>query len=247
MKLIKASLCFLTLSLSVFSAAAQVQAQLQPVAKTWQISQAFKPPERGTPTTTIGGASRGSACLKEKKALKGLIPENKLGLTFAEHPTFYWSVPLTTVKTAQLTLFTGQGKKVLYETNLTIPNKAGIISFTLPADAPPLEVGKTYHWYLSLICDDSDYSNNPRVEGWVERTKPESPLMEKLAKADLQKLPTLYAEAGIWYEALDSLVQLRRTQPNDLKTRLDWKQFLNSVGLNAIANEPLIDCCQPQN
>jgi hypothetical protein len=247
MKWINASLCFLTFSLPVFSASAQVQAQSLPVRKTWQISQVFKPPERGTPTTTIGGASRGSACLKEKKALKGLIPENKLGLTFAEHPTFYWSVPPTTVKTAQLTLFTDQDKKVHYETTLTIPNKAGIISFTIPANAPPLKVGKTYHWYLSLICDELDFSNNPRVEGWVERTQPESPLLEKLAKADLQKLPTLYAEAGIWYEALDSLVQLRRSQPNDLKTRIDWRQFLNSVGLSAIAYEPLIDCCQPQN
>lgn len=247
MKLIKTNLCFLAFSLPLFSQAAQVQAQSIPTTKTWQISQAFKPPQREAPPASAGGATRGISCLKGNKALTPLIPANKLGLTFSEHPTFFWYVPPSPVKTAKLLVLADAGKKVFYETALTLPDKAGIMSYTLPDNTPPLEVGKTYRWYLTLVCDDQDSSNNPRVDGWVKRTQPELTLSEALGKSNLQQLPTLYAEAGIWHEALISLVQLRRTGSSKLKTTLNWRQFLNSVGLNAIATEPLIDCCTAKN
>ncbi|AFZ26621.1 protein of unknown function (DUF928) [Cylindrospermum stagnale PCC 7417] len=247
MKLIKTNLCFLAFSLPLFSQAAQVQAQSVPTTKTWQISQAFKPPQREAPPASAGGASRGTSCVKGNKAFTPLIPANKLGLTFSERPTFFWYVPPSPVKTAQLLVLDDSGKNVFYETSLTLPDKTGIISYTLPDNTPALEVGKTYRWYLTLVCDDQDSSSNPRVDGWVKRTQPELTLSEALLKSNLQQLPTLYADAGIWHEALTSLVQLRRTGTNKLKTTLNWRQFLNSVGLNAIASEPLIDCCTAKN
>ncbi|MBD2384833.1 DUF928 domain-containing protein [Cylindrospermum sp. FACHB-282] len=243
MKWIKPYLCFLAFSLPLFSQAARVQAQSIPTTKTWQISQAFKPPQREAPPASVGGATRGISCLEGNKRLTSLIPANKLGLTFSEHPTFFWYIPTSPVKTAQLIILADADKSVFYETALTLPNVPGIISYTIPSSNPPLEVGKTYRWYLMVLCDDQDFSKNPRVDGWVKRTQPESSLSQALSNSNLQQLPSLYANAGIWHEALSSLVQLRRTERNNLTTTLNWRQFLNSVGLNAIASEPLIDCC----
>ncbi|MEH2265463.1 DUF928 domain-containing protein, partial [Nostoc sp.] len=87
---------------------------------------------------------------------------------------------------------------------------------------------------LLLFVLHQGYILPPLVNSFLEIT---------LAKANLYKLPTIYAEAGIWHEALTSLVQLRQTEPNNFKARLDWRQFFKSVGLSAIASEPLIDCC----
>ncbi|RCJ19677.1 hypothetical protein A6770_05920 [Nostoc minutum NIES-26] len=253
MKWIKPSLYLAVFSLPtclnlvpLSASTAQVQAQLHRTEKTWQISQAFKPPKRGDPPASAGGSTRGSSCLTGNQPLTSLIPSNKLGLTFAQHPTFFWYVPQSPVKTAKFRIVAHKEQKLFYETTLRLPNRPGIISFTLPEKTPPLAVNKTYHWYLTIVCDPEDSSENPIVDGWVERTQPELSLSQALAKADLRKQPTLYAEAGIWHEALTTLAQLRRSEPHSLKTRLDWRQFFKSVGLSAIASEPLIDCCKAE-
>ncbi|MFS0517913.1 DUF928 domain-containing protein [Nostoc sp. UIC 10607] len=249
MKWIKPSLYFVAFSLPLCllsALTAQVQAQSDHSNKTWQISQTFKPPQRGKPPASAGGSTRGGSCITGKKLITPLIPPDKLGLTFAQRPTFFWYVPASKVKTAKFLLL-AEDQNVFYETSFPLPNKPGIVGFKLPDSAPALAVGKTYHWYLTILCDAQDSSENPTVDGWVERTQPGAPLSEALAKANLYKFPSIYAEAGIWHEALNSLVQLRRTEPNNLKARLDWRQFFKSVGLSAIASEPLIDCCTSKN
>jgi len=204
------------------------------------ISQAFKPPKRQGPPVSAGGSTRGSSCLTEKKSITPLIPTNKLGLTISQRPTLFWYIPPSSAKTANLALVTYPEQKLLYEATFTLPNQPGIIGYTLPTTSPALEIGKTYRWYLTLVCDSPDFSQNPRVDGWVERIQPESSLSRAIAKADARKLPSIYAEAGIWYEALASLVQLRRSEPKNVTYIANWRQFLQSVKLNAIASEPLL-------
>ncbi|MDZ8237505.1 MAG: DUF928 domain-containing protein [Nostoc sp. ChiQUE01a] len=244
MKLIKSSQYFLVFSLplclnftdSTFTA----QAQSYQPNKTWQISQTFKPPKRGAPPVSAGGSTRGGSCLTGKKLITPLTPPNKLGLTLGERPTFFWHIPESSVKTAKFLLFADNDQTLFYETSFILPKKSGIVSFTLPDSAPALAVNKTYHWYMTIVCNAEDSSENPIVDGWVERIKPELALSEALAKANLRKLPAIYAEAGIWHEALTTLVQLRRTEPNNLKVRLDWREFFKSVNLSAIASNPAI-------
>lgn len=249
MKCIKSSVHFAVFSilcldfLAISSLTAQVKAESFSGEKTWQISQAFKPPKRADPPPSAGGSTRGSSCLKGNKPLTSLLPPNKLGLTLAERPTFFWFVPESSVKTAKFLLLTDNNEKVVYETTLTLPNKPGIISFTLPNTAPELAVGKSYHWYLTVVCNSLDSSINPWVDGWVERTQAEARLSENLAKANPQKLPSLYAEAGIWHDALATSVQLRRNDPKNLRARINWWTFLKSVKLTALASEQFIDCC----
>jgi len=222
---------------------AQVKAESFPVNQALQISQAFKPPKRADPPPSAGGSTRGYACLKGNKKLVSLTPPNKLGLTLAERPTFFWFVPQSSVKTANFVILADQDENVFYETTLTLPNKPGIVSFMLPNTAPKLAVGKTYHWYLTVVCNSQDSSTNPWIDGWIERTQAEASLSAALAKAQPRKLPSLYAEAGIWHEALATAAQLRRTDPQNLRVRIDWWTLLRSVQLTSIASEQLIDCC----
>lgn len=249
MKWIKSSANFAVSSLlcldvlPVFSFSSQVKAESFSGEKTWQISQAYKPPKRADPPPSAGGSTRGSACLKGNKKIVALLPPNKLGLTLAEHPTFFWFVPQSTVKTAKFAILADKDENSIYETTLTLPNQTGIISFTIPNNAPKLALGKTYHWYLTVVCNSQDSSTNPWVDGWVERTQAEAKLSADLAKAPPNKLPSLYAEAGIWYEALTTSAQLRRTDPKNIKSRMDWWTLLKSVKLNTLASEQFIDCC----
>jgi hypothetical protein len=42
------------------------------------------------------------------------------------------------------------------------------------------------------------------------------------------------------------LAQLRHDRPNDSKVIDAWKELLNSVELEAIATEPLVECCKAE-
>ncbi|MBD2357575.1 DUF928 domain-containing protein [Tolypothrix sp. FACHB-123] len=261
MKWIAQSISLVAFSIPMFlelatipSLAAQAQAQVDPTLLTqqqkqpWLISQAFKPPQRGTAPPSAGGATRGSYCVQKNQLLTPLLPKENIGLTFSERPTFFWHVPANTVKTAQFSILAEGDENsieddVVYEATLNVPNKAGIMKFTLPEGSSPLKVGKRYHWYLTLICDRQNPPRNPSTEGWVERTQPEATLSKALEQADIRKRPALYAEAGIWHEALTSLVELRCAEPNNFKVTSDWRRFFLSVNLSQFASEPILDCC----
>ncbi|BAY13226.1 DUF928 domain-containing protein [Calothrix sp. NIES-2098] len=281
MKWIEQSLRIVAFSIPMFlelatipSLAIQAQAQVDPVSlsqqqkQPWLISQVFKPPKRGLPPESAGGATRqftppqrglppasaggatrgSSSCVQKNQLLTPLIPKENIGLTFSERPTFFWHVPQSTVKTAQFVILADGNQNdadddVVYETTVTLPTKPGIMKLTLPASASPLKVGKRYHWYMTLVCDEQNPSRNPNLEGWVERTQPEPTLSKAIEQADLRKRPALYADAGIWHEALASLVELRCAEPNNLKVRADWRRFFQSVDLSQVASDQILDCC----
>ncbi|MEH2078541.1 MAG: DUF928 domain-containing protein [Nostoc sp.] len=206
----------------------------------WQISQKFIPPNRKAPQTTAGGGSRGGSCfLENKETSTPLMPPNKLGLTFAERPTFYWFVPQMPVQTAHFSLL--EDERILYETTFKLPNQSGIIGFTLPAKASSLKVGKKYHWYMSIACSSEELAEEISVDGWVERIQPTADLLKQIARTNPKQRSQVYARAGIWYEVLHTLVQQRLTDPGDRTVMANWKALLESVGLNDLVSKPLVN------
>lgn len=203
----------------------------------------FKPPKRGAPRSTAGGATRG-ACLAGSRALVPLMPKESIGLTVAERPSFFVYTPPTRNQTAEFLLLTKDDTEVVYQTTFTLPKQAGVIRFDLPKEAPALKVGQEYHWFITLQCDPNrGPSGNPTIEGWVERIEPTPALTQALTTAPPENLPGIYAEAGIWHETLTSLADRRRDTPDNPKLLSDWRDLLRSVGLDGVATEPLVECC----
>jgi len=213
---------------------------------TLKISQSFKPPSRGTAPPSAGGATRGSTCLQGGKKLTSLVPQNRLGLTYSSNPTFYWYVPQSPAKTARFLLLNQDDTDVVYEATMTLPNQAGVMSFTLP-QSTALQVGKQYHWYLVVGCSQLDQSVNPSVEGWVERVAPDAAVSQQLQKAIGRERATIYAENGIWHEAVTTLAKLRSINGQDAGAIAGWNELLKSVNLDAIAAEPLLNLTLGQN
>ncbi len=212
-----------------------------------QLSQSFRPPSRGTAPPSAGGATRGESCLKGSQQLTSLVPQNRLGLTYSSNPTFYWYVPQSPATTAKFLLLNSDDSDVVYETNLALPKQSGIVSFTLPSSAPPLAVGKQYHWYLVVGCNQMDQSANPSVEGWVERVQPEGTMTRQLEKATPTERVQIYADNGIWHEAVTTLAGLRQTNPTDRSAIAGWQALLTSVNLERLASEPLLRATLSQN
>ncbi|MFB2833825.1 DUF928 domain-containing protein [Floridanema evergladense] len=233
----------------------EVKGQKQQLTRSknlaWQVSQSYQPPDRGAPAITAGGASRGG-CIESAGVLTSLMPQNNLGLTITGYPTFFWYVPQSRAKALEFKLLDSKNGRIIYQKTLAVPKNSGIVSFTLPKDelSAPLEVGKMYHWFLTMVCsskqneeDITDKSGNVIVDGWVERTELSPSLVNKLKNAAPSDRPALYAAAGIWHDSLTTLVELLRQKPNDRNLKNQWKNLLESVGLNVIVEKPLLNCC----
>lgn len=53
----------------------------------------------------------------------------------------------------------------------------------------------------------------------------------------------VYAANGIWYDALDTLAQLRLSNPNDPNLISNWDILMKAAGIDEIASEPITRCC----
>ena len=189
-----------------------------------------------------GGAARGNcnADGTEKIDVVALMPDTNIGLTVAEKPTVFFRVSKTSVQEAKFNLLNEKGDTIIYDKTIPLTSTGDVMSFTLPADAPALEVGKEYQWELVVNCDPDDQGGNPRVRTAIKRVQPSSTLMSKLAQAKPSDRPSLYADEGIWIDALSTLAKLRVANPNDSELKEEWTTLLTSAGLQALATAPLI-------
>ncbi|GAC1460455.1 MAG: hypothetical protein NVS2B14_12830 [Chamaesiphon sp.] len=236
------SVCLTLVSIPRFVTRVQAQqvAQEQLVSKPLKISQAFTPPKLGAPSSTAGGGVR-STCIQSATPLTALIPGNSLPLTVATNPTFLVYIPKSEAKTAEFVLKDEQENDVFRKT-MPLPATSGIVSFTMPStkQASNLEVGKNYHWYWALICKPEDRREDVFVDAWIQRTALPKNLSQQLIKVAPQERVALYAKNGIWGEAVSTLADLHRAHPNDPKITANWQELLKSVGLEKIAEEPLL-------
>lgn len=202
------------------------------------------PSDIGEPGQRSGAGSRGcigdeSLAPSSEKQLTALMPvysgsELVFGVTTAEHPTLGFYVPYPRPATGKFVLQDQEGNPV-YKTDVTLPEKPGVVSLSLPPTAPPLEPGKLYHWYFKVYCQPQQPPFY--VDGWIRRDSLNSALERQLEQATPQQRVALYAANGIWHEALTTAAELRRTDPN----ASEWATLLRDVGLDAIATEPIIE------
>lgn len=206
------------------------------------------PPDIGKPQTTTGGGSRGCEFEDEQKQptpskqqkLTALAPSNGWGLTTRDRPTFWFYVAYSRQLPGKFVL-QDEAERTVYQTPLTVTGTPGVVSFSLPSTAPPLEIGKRYRWYFNIYCQPEQVP--VFVEGWIKRAEPNPTLNSQLEKATPQQRVAFYAAEGWWYDALTASAELHRTNPNDA----NWITLLKAVGLEAIATEPIVECCKPKN
>lgn len=235
------------LSLNLFTA---------PILATFAQSQntskvVYNPPKNLTaPRVTAGGVTRSGNC-SDMSCLIALMPGNKtevepFPLTVSERPTFFFSVPQMQGR-AQFRLYLEGNSSTpetrIYKTVFPVSSTPGIISFSLPQDAPALEVDKNYRWEFSV----GDVTNYETVKGFVRRVNLDAAILGQLNKAQPIEKAVIYAKAGIWFETLKTLADLVSSQPNKSELTTEWTTLLQSVALEKIASQPLVNCCKASN
>lgn len=215
------------------------------------MAQEFKAPKRGVPGRRVGGGTRDPVgCVQGRPSyLTALLPQTNLGLTTSAYPRFFWFMPQTKARLAEFTLYEGTeetpDRTLIYKTTFAIAGTPGIASLSLPSDAgtPPLQVGKDYHWSVTLICSPEQPQSNIDVDGWVQRIALEPPLRNQLAQASPRDRVSLYAQNGLWFDTLTALAELRCARPSDSTVAKSWATVLKSVKLDAIVEQPMVQSC----
>jgi len=192
----------------------------------------FVPPNRGSPLARMGGATRG-ASTDDLPRIEALVPE-EAGWTLEEQPVLYWYLSEPTDVRIDLVVMRLDPMEILLETTLPPPKGAGIQRIRLADQGVKLEPGVSYQWLVKLVPDASDRSYDRIVGGGLERVTPSPELQRKLGEPSVSR-PHALAEAGIWYDALDSLSQQIDAAPGN---RTLWNQraaLLEQVGLPEVA------------
>lgn len=224
-------------------AQSEAVSQSQSIVGTSIARITFEPPGEGKPDDTAGGASRGDGCPQEilavGRCVTPLMPAIKNSLTVAEHPTFFVYVPQTSAREIFFGLV-DENNNSHYQIKIPIESKSGILSFKLPDNAPPLEIGKNYRWTFIIVGDQGLRPDSPGVRGEIRRISPNAELMSQLQNQPLLERAALYGKNGIWYDMVASLAEARREEPGNATLVSTWQELLNSAGLEAIATKPFL-------
>lgn len=190
----------------------------------------FVPPSNlGRPGNREGAATRGTCkfdVTEKDPALTALIPRSNIGLTTTANPTVFWYLPKNNYQVGEMMLYkaTETDQTLVDRATFLLEGRPIVDRFTWANHS--LAPNQDYRWVLSLICDPAnpDPSQIVFVEGWIRRVDPSPTLQTALAKAQGLNRFQVYAQAGLWYDALTVLAK----QPISPSVRQEWSKLLSA-------------------
>jgi hypothetical protein len=194
----------------------------------------YKPPLRGAPGGRVGGGTRGSG--REVFVLMVLAPDHS-ALTVSEQPSLYWFISSATSLPIEVTVMDLRTSRPVLEARLAAPITPGVHRIRLADHDVRLEPGVPYRWFVTIVPDSDRRSKDILAGGAIERVEPPQGLAAKLAQARKEETASLYAEAGVWYEALTAISDLIESAPNDAVLRKQRATLLAQVGLPTVGED----------
>jgi hypothetical protein len=192
----------------------------------------YQPPKRGAPGGRVGGGTRGIQ--RDVFVLSVLAPDHS-GFTVSEQPSLYWFISNSTSYPVELTVMDPKGVQPILETRIPLPVQAGVHRIRLADHGIRLKPGEAYRWFVAVVPDAERRSKDILAGGAIERVELTDAVKAKVAGAKKTELPFVYAEAGLWYDALTAISELIEAAPNDPELRRHRAALLAQVGLPAIS------------
>jgi hypothetical protein len=225
----------------------------------------FVPPVTKNPRTSQGAGSRGGceqSSVPAEDLVTLLIPsKDYIGQTTSSHPTFFWYLSKSVSLPMQFTLRESGVSQPLYQKQIDSP-QPGIIQLEIPQDRKELVPGKIYGWSVTLVCNSKRPSLNPFFFSWIERVPTTPALEQKLALGTsnsntptqrvlsekssgdrhsllktMRERASIYAQAGLWFDALATLSKAQSANSHESFVREDFLSLLNQVGLTEVVKQ----------
>jgi hypothetical protein len=164
-----------------------------------------------------------------------LAPADHIGLTAQKQPSLYWYLSAATSCRVEVTLTDEQVVEPLLDLSLNPPTNPGVQRVRLADHGVHLTPGVQYQWAVALVPDPNHRSKDIVAMGGIKRIEATEALHTKLAQANKVEVAALYAEAGLWYDAVAAISDLIATAPQDSALRTQRAALLEQVRLSEVA------------
>ena len=233
----KALALLLTTSLLLTHAPAQdpaKPAEGAPAAPAKRGLLKYSPPKTAASGTRIDGdgASRGSGA--KLPSLYVLAP-NHTALTTREQPSLFWYQTGPAKTRFEVTLTEPKNPKPLFKVGTDKSDQAGIHRISLAKQKITLKPGVSYKWTVAWVPDPANHSQDVVASGSIQRIEPDAKLTAGLADAKGLDKVALYAQSGIWYDALEALSNEIDAAPKNKDLRAQRAALLEQAGLKDAA------------
>lgn len=192
----------------------------------------YKPPKQGTPTYIASGGTRS---VDTDRLLLSVLAPKHTGLTIHEQPTVYWYVSKPLTRPLVVRVIGGLSSPALLETSVSPPISAGIHALPLTRHGVRLMTGVSYHVVLDIAEDPAHHFPSVWAEGVIERVPRTAELTARLDRTAFSDLPAVYADEGLWFDALNLLSEMIRTMPDNSLLHEYRVSLLEQVGLDEVA------------
>ncbi|MGL5063808.1 MAG: DUF928 domain-containing protein [Microcoleus sp.] len=140
-----------------------------------------------------------------------LASTNYVGRTISRHPTFAWFVPDDSAsKPIKFTIYEWvPGAKPKQVRQISLQSSPGIMKLSpFSSSEQGLQQGKQYLWQVAIDCDPDNPSGHLVSEANIEVVAMTAAVQSKLNRAvNSVEKANIYAEAGLWYNALDEALK----------------------------------------
>jgi hypothetical protein len=214
----------------------QTQKAPQPAPPRETDAPVYHPPKptRGSfPRNLTGAATRGPGGADAPLVL-ALAPDH-LGLTVNEQPNLYWYLEKDSALRVDFTLIDEQSVNPLLEITMAGPLHGGVHAVRLADHGLSLEPGRWYEWSVSVVTGGRDPSEDRISRGFIMRTPVPAGLTQQLEKRGPDQAVNVFAEAGLWYDAITALSVGIETQTQKAPLRHARAALLDQVGLAPVA------------
>lgn len=144
-----------------------------------------------------------------------VLAPNHVGLTTRAAPSLFWYQSRPTRAKLEFTIVEDNKPEPVLTVSCTGPLDGGFHRVRLSEHQLQLQLGVEYRWTVALVLDEQNRSKDVVASGVIKRIKPFVGLKQRLENAASTDLPFIYAEEGIWYDAIEVLGDLIGTRPND--------------------------------
>ena len=215
-----------------------IQEEVSRSAKTKKVAlPTYNPPkDMGNPFRTQPAGTRGPG--NPVPSIAVLAPNKHYGVTAQAQPTVYWFLEHPIDAPVEFTLMESDGISPLVETRLPAPIHPGVHKVSFADHDVHLVPDKKYWWYISLVMDPEHRSKDVVVGGGIIHQEQDAEMATKVSQTSEKDRLFLYAEAGLWYEAIDAASQLVEMVPTNEAYRTLRAALLHQISLDSLETRP---------
>src|SRR5438094_2463402 len=192
----------------------------------------YKPPgAAGNIPARVSGGARGEGI---DVVLIALVP-NHVALTTQSQPSLFWFQSKPAKAKFELTVVEPKKPKPLVSLTAPQADKPGIHRVKLAKYKIELQPDVAYEWSVAIVPDAENRSRDVIAKGVIKRITPPGDLANRVAQMGDIERAAAYGQAGIGYDAFESVSNAIEAHPDDSSLRAQRASLLQQVGLSEAA------------